>query len=93
MFCKVCDMDPCECREHVVIPSPADMQEAMAKDRGCCFLVFYHVTKNLQNFQRATVLCEECRIEWLVQRIGELGVQMFPIGVKPRIELVREGMI
>jgi hypothetical protein len=66
-----------------------DMQEAMAKDRGCCFLVFYHASKQLLPFQRATVLCEECRIEWLIERIGEMGLQLFPIATRPRVALVR----
>lgn len=69
--------------------TPEQWKEALVKDRGCCFLVFYHASRNLGAFQRVTVLCEECRIEWLLERIGELGLQVFPIGLKPVVEVAR----
>lgn len=73
-----------------VAATPEEMQEAMGKDRGCCFLAFYHATKELRAFQRTTIICEECRMHWLLQRIGEMGLQMFPIGVVPRVAVVQK---
>lgn len=75
--------------ETKVIASMEEMQEAMQKDRGCCFLAFYHCCRTLAQFSRATILCEECRIEWLIERIPGMGMQFFPLGVRPRIAVVK----
>jgi hypothetical protein len=71
-----------------IAATPEEITEALAKDRGCCHLLFYRVCQQLQDMMRVQVVCDECRIEWIVERLG-LAIILMPVGVKGRVELVQ----
>lgn len=72
-----------------VIPTPEEMAEAVEKDRGCCFLMFYRVAVGVQNFHAVTVVCPECRIEWHITRLN-MTMAFTPVGLKPLVDVVKE---
>lgn len=71
-----------------VLPTKEEMAKAVQSDRGCCFMLFYKVSGQVANYTQATATCPECNITWLLGRL-DLTLTITPVGVKPRVELVK----
>ena len=69
-----------------LIPTEEEMAEAMAKDRGCCFLHFYRLSKMIPNLQQVYAVCPECNIQWCCGRLG-VTLLFTPMGVEPKVKI------